>query len=191
MTLAARLGTHLRSNVVSYLALAVATSGTAYAVPTVLAKNSVRSAQIVNGQVKPVDLSKSTVQKLSTPGPAGADGKPGLVRGYGRVASNGTLSSSSPGVSVTRPETGLYCIVVTGVDPTSTVVVATPDFNNDATGTGANNSQSFVEYGGGGGLCPTTALSVRTFVRTYATSSGDLISTNLQLENQPFTFLVP
>ncbi len=50
----ARMGLHLRHNVVGYLALLVALSGSAYAAG--LANNSVKSRHIKNGQVKSADV---------------------------------------------------------------------------------------------------------------------------------------
>ena len=50
---------HLRHNAVAYLALFVAMSGTAYA--ATVARNTVNSASIINGEVKSVDLADGAV----------------------------------------------------------------------------------------------------------------------------------
>jgi hypothetical protein len=50
---------HLRGNVVGYVALVIALSGTSYAFA--VADNSVRSRHIVNGQVKTPDIGRSAV----------------------------------------------------------------------------------------------------------------------------------
>ncbi|SDC39977.1 collagen-like triple helix repeat-containing protein [Nocardioides lianchengensis] len=161
---------------------------------------TVTTKDVKDRSLRTADLSRATVQQLRTPGargPAGAPGTPGtpgapgLVRGYGRVAPNGTVSQASPGTSVARAAEGVYCVSVAGVDGATTVAVVSPDYALSSTGTGANNTQSFIEYVGESALCPATAIAVRTFVRSYVTSSGDLISTSLTLEDQPFTFLVP
>ena len=55
-----RVGNHLRSNVVAYLALFVALGGSAYAAVK-LEKNSVKSKNIAPGQVKNSDLGDSAV----------------------------------------------------------------------------------------------------------------------------------
>jgi hypothetical protein len=53
-----RLSAHFRSNVVSYLALVVALSGTAYA-----AHENIRSSDIVNNQVKTIDVRNDSLPK--------------------------------------------------------------------------------------------------------------------------------
>lgn len=54
-----RAGTHLRNNVVAYLALFVALSGTAYAA---LGKNSVDSKQLAPGSVRSSELKRQAVK---------------------------------------------------------------------------------------------------------------------------------
>jgi hypothetical protein len=96
--MANRLFQHLRRNLVAYLALFVALSSTGYAASAkLLPKNSVGSAQVINGSLLKSDLSKKTVaalrgargpQGLSGPtgtqgltgpqGPPGPQGSPGL-----------------------------------------------------------------------------------------------------------------
>ena len=64
-TLASRLARHFRINVVAYLALFVAMSGTAYATATIgsadIKANAVLSKHIKNGQVKNPDLGTNAV----------------------------------------------------------------------------------------------------------------------------------
>src|SRR5215212_8778269 len=55
-----RVRAHLRSNVIGYLALFVALSGSAFAV-TQIDRNSVRSRHIVHGQVRGIDVAKDTL----------------------------------------------------------------------------------------------------------------------------------
>lgn len=55
----ARAVNHVRHNAVAYLALFIAMSGTAYAVG--LPRNSVSSPNIVNGEVKRVDIARNAV----------------------------------------------------------------------------------------------------------------------------------
>jgi hypothetical protein len=63
--------------VIACLALAVALSGTSYAaVVKLLPKNSVGSAQVINGSLKKGDLAKKTISALK--GNRGAQGAPGL-----------------------------------------------------------------------------------------------------------------
>jgi hypothetical protein len=150
---------------------------------------TVTTKDVKNGTLGAADLRKSTVRAFSEPGPRGA---PGLVRAYGRVAADGTVTRAAPGVSVTRAETGVYCITAPGVTRARTVAVVSPDFEYGATGVGQNPAQSFVEFGGGDYACPAAAISVRTFVRFLATNGDQvLVTSNMVVTDQPFTFLVP
>ena len=67
---------HVRRNLVAYLALLVALSGTGYAASTsLLPRNSVGSVQVINGSLQRADLSKKTVARLrGRAGPAGPIG---------------------------------------------------------------------------------------------------------------------
>jgi hypothetical protein len=73
------------TTVIACLALVAALSGTSYAaVAKLMPNNSVGSAQVINGSLQTVDLSKRTVAALKgrvgprgAVGPAGADGEPG------------------------------------------------------------------------------------------------------------------
>ena len=58
--MAGKFSSHVRSNVIGYLALFVALSGTAWAA-TELEKNEVKSKHIGKGQVKTADLAKNAV----------------------------------------------------------------------------------------------------------------------------------
>jgi hypothetical protein len=100
--------THLRRNVVAYLALFVALGGTSYAAVS-LPKDSVTSKQIKNGSVKTVDLARGVA--VSGPagpaGPAGTSGPAGPVGPTGSVGPQGavgpTWSFQSPNDAGTQP----------------------------------------------------------------------------------------
>jgi len=114
------------------------------------------------------------------PGTAGAPGAKGTARGYGLISGDGSVSHSSGGITVTHTlTTGSYCVSVTGVDPTSSVAVVTPDYLNDTSST--SGSQAFVEYNSGNCASP-TAFQVFTFDQTGGT---------VALRDQPFVFMVP
>jgi len=80
---------HVRGHFVAYLALFFALGGTSIAAVNALPKNSVGSAQIINGSIQKVDLAKRTVSSLrglrgtagpqGPAGPAGATGPPGAA----------------------------------------------------------------------------------------------------------------
>jgi len=149
---------------------------------------TITSKDVKNKSLASKDLSKKAVAEFSKPGPKGS---PGLVRAYGHVASGGQLSQASPGVSVSHPDGGVYCISGPGLDPATTVALVTPDYDFGSTQLGNNASQSFVEYGGGSAVCPASSLSVRTFVRSFVAINGELHSTNLSDFDQAFVFVVP
>jgi len=65
------IGRHLRRNLVAYLALLVALSGTGYAATTtLLPKNSVGSAQVINGSLLKRDFKAGQLPR----GPRGPRG---------------------------------------------------------------------------------------------------------------------
>src|SRR2546430_11633703 len=94
----AGLAHHVRRNVVAYLALLVALSGTSYAASTkLLPKNSVGSAQVINGSLQKGDLSTRAVAALrgarGGQGPPGAQGAP---RAQGAPAAQGPPGALGP-----------------------------------------------------------------------------------------------
>src|SRR5690349_19191117 len=89
---------HLRRNIVAYLALFVALSGTSYAASTaLLPKNSVGSAQVINRSLQTGDLSKKTVAALhGARGPQGPRGPQGAPGAQGAAGAQGTPGASGP-----------------------------------------------------------------------------------------------
>jgi hypothetical protein len=104
------LGKHLRRNLVAYLALFVALSSTGYAASTkLLPKNSVGSAQVINGSLQKSDLSGRAIAALhgarglrglmgaqgalGPPGPMGAQGAQGIQGEQGPRGPAGLLGS--------------------------------------------------------------------------------------------------
>jgi hypothetical protein len=82
-----------------------------------LADGSITSTKIANGAVGLADLDGPSLSALSKP------------RAYGVFSSSGTLvASRSANVTVTRLDEGDYCVNPTSVEPTSTTIIATPDF---------------------------------------------------------------
>jgi Collagen triple helix repeat (20 copies) len=93
--MARRLFQHLRRNLVAYLALFVALSGTGYAASAkLLPKNSVGSAQVINGSLLKSDLSKKTLAALR--GRTGARGPIGLPGSQGATGPQGVQGASGP-----------------------------------------------------------------------------------------------
>jgi hypothetical protein len=74
-----QFGKHVRRNSVAYLALFFALGGTSIAAVNSLPKNSVGSAQIKNGSIQKVDISRRTVSALhGLRGPRGIQGAQGI-----------------------------------------------------------------------------------------------------------------
>ena len=99
------LVTHVRRNLVGYLALLVALSGTSYAAATkLLPANSVGTKQVINGSLQKVDLSKKAITSLrgqtgakgdkGDAGPAGATGPQGPKGDTGAPGAPGAPGST-------------------------------------------------------------------------------------------------
>jgi len=213
--------THLRKNGVAYLALFFALCGTSYgAALTLLPKNSVGSAQVINGSLKKVDLSAPAIAALrgvrgqsgrqgiqgpqGPPGERGAQGVqgvpgiqgvPGTARAFGHVDDAGTLSRSANVTNVVTPQEGVFCLTVAqGIATSQTGLVATLDADDDSTKLGDNVDQSFVEWAAAAADCPTGDLEVRTGIRTISTDGspdGDVRTVSVVPLNEGFFFVVP
>ncbi len=104
---------------ISVIALFVALGGTSYAA-VALPRNSVGSAQVIDGSLKKRDLSGTTVSALKgTPGiagPAGATGPSGpaglpATALWAVVATNGSLARGSHVVSSEKVAIGQYVVL--------------------------------------------------------------------------------
>jgi hypothetical protein len=88
---------HLQRNLVAYLALFVALSSTGYAASTkLMPKNSVGSAQVINGSLRKVDINAGTLTALrgakgarGLQGPAGPQGSQGPQGAQGAQGAQG------------------------------------------------------------------------------------------------------
>jgi hypothetical protein len=86
-----KVPTYVRRHHVALLALFFALGGTSYAASSaLLAKDSVGSAQVINGSLQKADLSKKTVRALhgvrGARGPQGIPGTPGAPGAKGTRA---------------------------------------------------------------------------------------------------------
>ncbi|MGI8571427.1 MAG: hypothetical protein ACR2L9_02140 [Solirubrobacteraceae bacterium] len=182
--------------VISILALVIATSGTALAASHYLITSS---KQIKPGAIALRNLSRGARSALhgangraGPPGLPGQPGIPGTARAFGYVQL-GAFNSSLPNrdiASVTNPALGKFCITLAdGTTPRTSGILAIPDNDHDATGTGANQNQAFVETASAG--CSPTAFSVLTFERSEVVSGGNVTQVDLDQLNQGFFFMVP
>ena len=118
--MSARIRRHIRSNVVGYLSLFVALSGTAYAIDGPLpGQNQVGSSDIINGEVKALDLGGNAVRsgEVLDDSLLGADIAPGAISSSEVI--NGTLgaadlASNSVGYAEIAPDAFNTEIVDTG-----------------------------------------------------------------------------
>jgi len=145
--MSARLRRHIRSNVIGYVALFVALSGSAYAVTA--PRNSISSKSIRNGQVKSpdlqdngvasVDLQDNGVQSrdIQDAGVQSVDLAPGAVQpgnlaaaaigapAFARISGSGVVTSGRGVTHVAHTNgTGHYCITTSFP---AQVAVASPD----------------------------------------------------------------
>ncbi len=115
-----RLRTHLRSNIVGYVALFVALSATAWAAPKIssqdIAKNAVKAKHIKDGQVGTtevgdngltgVDIDESTLQGLQA-GPVQWGELQNVPAGFADNTDDNTSYSATPPLSLTGTTLGL------------------------------------------------------------------------------------
>jgi hypothetical protein len=129
-------------------------------------------------------------------GNTGATGAPGGPRAYGLVSDAGTLSRSQNVATVTKPFTGIYCIVLpASINANTAVLVVGPDSSDNETSTGGDD-HSYVEWNSEGTDCPANALEVFTFLyRGDTTDNADGSVTapgdDLAADDESFSFMVP
>ena len=101
---------------ISVIALFAALAGTGYAAAT-LPRNSVASAQVIDGSLKKRDLADKTIASLrGAPGAAGATGPSGpagtpATALWAVIATNGTTSRNSHVTSSEKAATGQYVVI--------------------------------------------------------------------------------
>jgi Collagen triple helix repeat (20 copies) len=97
------------ATIISLVALFVALGGTGYAAVALAPRNSVGSAQVINGSLLKKDLSKKTIAALKgnrgLRGPAGAQGAAGPTGPTGPAGANGTngTNGTNGAVGATGP----------------------------------------------------------------------------------------
>jgi hypothetical protein len=98
-----KVGTHVRGHFVAYLALFFALGGTSFAAVNALPRNSVGSAQIINGSIQKVDMARRTISSLrglrglrGVQGPAGPQGAAGPTGATGGTGPKGDTGATGP-----------------------------------------------------------------------------------------------
>ncbi len=148
---------------IALIALIVALGGGAYALK---GKNSVRSNDIKNGQVRRADISDA------------AEG----ARAYGQVSAEGTLSNSKGVTSVSHPVNGGYCITPgAGIDPTSATLLVEAKFDHGNT---PFSSVRYAQQVTPNVHCPSGTLEV-------VVSDLDISGGGIGRADNPFQFAIP
>jgi hypothetical protein len=136
----ARIATHLRANLLGYVALFVALGGISYASGK-LPKNSVGTKQLKTGAVTQAKLDPALAPLFTKPGvqgPVGPTGAPGEAGAAGAPGATGPAGVAG----VTADPRGLRTILLTqGAPPTSTwTATQTPVSGLTAAGTAASTT---------------------------------------------------
>jgi hypothetical protein len=132
-----KFANHVRGHFVAYLALFFALGGTSFAAVNALPRNSVGSAQIKNGAIQKVDISKRTVSSLrglrglrgtaGAQGPAGPQGPAGAAGAAGTPGAPGAPGPTNTVLrSQTDPDSGGSAFNLAGAHTLSTVSFAAP-----------------------------------------------------------------
>lgn len=141
-------------------------------------------------------------------GPQGAQGPAGpsgSARAYGRVNADGTLTNATGNVSVSRPQLGVYCLSVSGVNPSGAALVATVEYNGagqqfgdaqfysanasaaDPVGLNGSNAK-FANWDSIPNYCPAGQFEVRTFEQRMDPFENRF---RTSLADASFSFAVP
>jgi hypothetical protein len=207
------------ANVAAGLALFVAlATGGAYAAGELIgskdiAKNAVKSKHIGKGQVKGKDLAHGAVTSASVAdrsllsedfasgeipkgakGDQGIQGPAGSARAWALVGSSGSIQRSFGVIGdATTPSTGVYCIeLAPSIDLDTSIVITGADLDTDGTDpTLADKSLSEWSSDRPSTPCPTTKITVRTYVYNGDTVDDGAGGDTMTPDNESFTFLVP
>jgi hypothetical protein len=171
-----------------------------------LQADAVRSGKVKDGSLKAKDFKSGQLPRgqrgrtgptglTGAKGDSGVPGHDGTARAYGRIELDGTLTRSKGIASVSHPTTGNFCITLAaGIDPATTIPIAVPDFNGDATNIGTDATWSMVEGGSGNSphlTCPAGTLGVATMKRTITQDGTNVNHITSALTDEPFFIEVP
>jgi hypothetical protein len=142
-------------------------------------------------------INKEVAKQISkATGPAGANG---TARAYGQVSPGGVVTRSKNVIGNATGPTGIYCLkLAAGIDPSTTGLVATPDYNTDSTS--PPDATAHVEFNSDSSDCPGGTIEVKGFnVDTSATTAvtdpqGGTVAAptyKVSASNEGFFFVVP
>jgi hypothetical protein len=198
---------HLRNNVIGYVALFFALSAGAYAVtdaPTdsvgskSVRDGSLKGIDIRDNRIKGIDVDESTLDLsaatvLDAERLDGADASAYIgPRAYGRVAANGDLSRSKGVAGVGNPSPGVFCLSLTDLDPATSPIIVSGDFAGDGTNFDeltTPQSSATQEWDSSGADCPAGQYEVLTGVLYEIVEANG--GPDLQHVNGSFAFIVP
>lgn len=160
------------ANVMSTVAVVIATAGTAYAAVLI------GSPQIKNNSVKSVDIKNGTLQGTDVQNGSLATAKlnvaaqKGLSRAYASIGANGVIDlTRSYGITqsmVTTTFPGAYCINGFGFTP----VNGAATINFEGSNANAYGPQLTFNSTNGGGCSPGTQVGVTTYVPASSSNTG-------------------
>lgn len=180
-----RLRAHVRSNIVGYIALAVAIMGvpTAWAIsrnsigaPQIkpnavgkseIRKNAVRTGEVANGSLRRKDFGAGQLPE----GPRGPAGAPGTARAYAVVDPSGcttapgscTIFHATNVVGARRPQPGFFCVTVgPGIDRLTAGSMAGVEWEETAGPEGEASAAPYPRDYIGASVCPGQEFTVAT-----------------------------
>ena len=205
-----RIGAYLRRHHLVLILIFVALGGTALAAgERGLTSDTINAC--VKKKSKPIAWNQQGPQgpqgaagANGANGADGAQGPAGTAVAYGRVNSDGTLTQSSGVSGVSTPQTGVYCINVPGVNPSTRAIVAAAEYNNSgfqngsAHWNGINNfgddpmsgggQYAFVQWDAIPNFCSAGTYEVRANHYAADATGNDI---DIEPHNSSFSFIVP
>ncbi len=116
-------------------------------------------------------------------------------RAYGRVSQTGAESRSKGVIDVTAVAGDVFCIELSGLNPSTSPMIVSPDLSGSGTDD-PTDQFSIVQWDSIPDTCPSTEFEVETFLYNgdplddndgSGTTGGDAMTA----DTQPFTFVVP
>lgn len=120
-------------------------------------------------------------------GAQGVQGLAGTARAYGYIKADGTLDSARSSANVappSMPTPGRYCITISGLSPSTAVMLVDTDYDVDSTSPGGA-TKAFAEPRSNSVGCSAGQWYVQTMKLTIGSPGS------LAVNDEPFFFAVP